>query len=91
MRKRKLFLLTLIPLVLLVLVGCTSKTADSDKPLSTAQIKKNIGSKLITTREDAQEKLTKQYQRITKDSNYTLDNPYVRTDIICHITKYFKN
>jgi arylsulfate sulfotransferase len=80
MRKRKLFLLTLIPLVLLVLVGCSSKTTDSDKPLSTAQIKKNIGSKLITTREDAQKKLTKQYQKITKDSSYTLENPYVKVN-----------
>jgi hypothetical protein len=66
MRRRKLALLGLIPLVILLLVGCANKATDNSEILSTAQIKKNIGSKLITTREDSQKKLTEKYQKITK-------------------------
>lgn len=80
MRRRKLALLGLIPLVILLLVGCANKATDNSEILSTAQIKKNIGSKLITTREDSQKKLTEKYQKITKKSSYTWENPYVKVN-----------
>lgn len=79
MRRKKLLLLGLIPLMLLVLVGCSSSSKDSEI-LSTAQIKKNIGSKLISTREDAQKKSTEQYQSAAKNKSYTLSNPYVKVN-----------
>lgn len=79
MRRKKLFLLGIIPLILLILVGCSNSSKDSEV-LSTAQIKKNIGSKLISTREDAQKKLTKKYQSATKNKSYTLSDPYVKVN-----------
>lgn len=72
MRRKKLLLLGLIPLMLLVLVGCSSSSKDSEI-LSTAQIKKNIGSKLISTREDAQKKSTEQYQSAAKNKSYWIE------------------
>lgn len=79
MRRKKFFLLALIPFVLFILVGCSSKSDDA-QTLSTAQIKKNIGSKLISTRENEQKDLTKEYQKVTKNKAYTLENPYTKVN-----------
>ncbi|MFD1670505.1 aryl-sulfate sulfotransferase [Agrilactobacillus yilanensis] len=83
--KRKLPLAALLLACLAVVtVACSNNsTSSSDKDegvLTTAQIKKNIGSKLITTREKAQSTLTKKYQKIVKDSDYTLDKPYIKVN-----------
>lgn len=48
------------------------------KLLSTAQIKKNIGSKLVNNRQEDQQKVTKEYQKIVKSSKYNLNTPYVK-------------
>ncbi|MFT8405909.1 aryl-sulfate sulfotransferase [Liquorilactobacillus nagelii] len=48
------------------------------KLLSTAQIKKNIGSKLVNNRQEDQQKITKEYQKIVKSSKYNLNTPYVK-------------
>jgi arylsulfate sulfotransferase len=60
-------------------VGCSQSSNDS-QVLSTAQIKKNIGSKLVTTREDEQATLTKTYQKVVKNKKYTLDDPYIKVN-----------
>lgn len=51
---------------------------NSFKLLSTAQIKKNIGSKLVNNRQEDQQKITKEYQKIVKSSKYNLNTPYVK-------------
>ncbi|MFT8446309.1 MAG: aryl-sulfate sulfotransferase [Liquorilactobacillus nagelii] len=51
---------------------------NSFKLLSTAQIKKNIGSKLVNNRQEDQQKVTKEYQKIVKSSKYNLNTPYVK-------------
>ncbi|USQ69214.1 aryl-sulfate sulfotransferase [Companilactobacillus allii] len=80
MRKKLAFIATFLACFSLIAVACskTSSKSDNGKILSTAQIKKNIGSKLITTRESAQDPLTKKYKKIVKDTSYTFDNPYVK-------------
>lgn len=79
MRRRVVF--SLIPLLFIsfLLVGCSQSSNDS-QVLSTAQIKKNIGSKLVTTREDEQASLTKTYQKVVKNKKYTLDDPYIKAN-----------
>ncbi|GAQ02557.1 aryl-sulfate sulfotransferase [Companilactobacillus pabuli] len=79
MRRRVVF--SLIPLLFIsfLLVGCSQSSNDS-QVLSTAQIKKNIGSKLVTTREDEQATLTKTYQKVVKNKKYTLDDPYIKVN-----------
>ncbi|WP_334329893.1 aryl-sulfate sulfotransferase [Companilactobacillus sp. HBUAS59699] len=64
----------------LIVVACskTSSSSDNGKVLSTKQIKKNVGSKLIKTRENSQSTLTKKYQQVVKNSSYTLSDPYVK-------------
>lgn len=55
------------------------KTAKKDfKLLSTSQIKKNIGSRLVDTRQKNQGKLTKKYRTTVKANKFTLDEPYVK-------------
>lgn len=51
---------------------------NSFKLLSTAQIKENIGSKLVNNRQEDQQKNTKEYQKIVKSSKYNLNTPYVK-------------
>jgi Arylsulfotransferase (ASST). len=79
LRRRVVF--SLIPLLFIsfLLVGCSQSSNDS-QVLSTAQIKKNIGSKLVTTREDEQATLTKTYQKVVKNKKYTLDDPYIKVN-----------
>lgn len=80
MRKKLAFVTVLLAFLSLIAVAC-SKTSSSDvdrKILSTEQIKKNVGSKLIQTRENSQSALTQTYQKIVKDKSRTLDDPYVK-------------
>ncbi|WP_164508377.1 aryl-sulfate sulfotransferase [Companilactobacillus kedongensis] len=77
--KRKLpIIAALLTCFALILVACSKSSSTDNGVLSTEQIKKNIGSKLITTREDAQKSLTKKYQEKVKDASYTMDNPYIK-------------
>lgn len=81
--KRKLPLLALFfAVALIVVAGCSKSSSEKDtsssKLLSTAQIKKNIGSKLVTTREKSQASATKKYQEIVSEGNYSLEDPYVK-------------
>ncbi|WP_164505049.1 aryl-sulfate sulfotransferase [Companilactobacillus hulinensis] len=66
----------------LIVVACSKTSSDSanEKILTDAQIKKNVGSKLVTTREKAQEKLTATYKKAVEDSAYTLSDPYVKVN-----------
>ena len=79
MRRRVVFSLLPLLFISFLLVGCTQVKSDS-QVLSTAQIKKNIGSKLVTTREDKQATLTKTYQKVVKNKKYTLDDPYIKVN-----------
>ncbi|WP_201307794.1 aryl-sulfate sulfotransferase [Companilactobacillus farciminis] len=79
MRRRVVFSLLPLLFISFLLVGCTQTKSDS-QVLSTAQIKKNIGSKLVTTREDKQATLTKTYQKVVKNKKYTLDDPYIKVN-----------
>ncbi|WP_203640474.1 aryl-sulfate sulfotransferase [Levilactobacillus andaensis] len=68
------------------LAGCSSSNASSSSykiknnkvALSTAQIKKNLDTKIITTRQDAQKSLTATYKSAAQNDNYTLSEPYVK-------------
>ncbi|KRM23353.1 hypothetical protein FC90_GL000307 [Latilactobacillus graminis DSM 20719] len=48
--------------------------------LSTAQIIKNIGSQTIGTRQNSQQALTDQYQKLLKTDQYSKTNPYVKVN-----------
>ncbi|QCX25144.1 aryl-sulfate sulfotransferase [Companilactobacillus futsaii] len=80
MKRRVIF--SLIPLLFIsfLLVGCSQTSNNDSEVLSTAQIKKNIGSKLVNTREDKQASLTKTYQKVVKNKDYTLDDPYIKVN-----------
>ncbi|MFC6324079.1 aryl-sulfate sulfotransferase [Companilactobacillus baiquanensis] len=77
MRKKLPIIAIFLACLSVVLVACSNESS-SNGILTTAQIKKNIGSKLINTRENAQKSLTKKYQEKVKDSSYTTDNPYIK-------------
>ncbi len=70
------------------LAGCSSsKSAASSYAiknnkavLSTAQIKKNLDTKIITTRQDSQKSLTATYKAAAENSKYTLTSPYVKVN-----------
>lgn len=76
--KRKLPIIALLLVCLAVILVACSTGTNEDGVLTTAQIKKNIGSKLITTREDNQKTLTEGYQKKVKNPSYTLDAPYIK-------------
>ncbi len=80
MRKKLAFVAAILMCFSLIVVACskTSSSSDNGKVLSTKQIKKNVGSKLIKTRENSQSTLTKKYQQVVKNSSYTLSDPYVK-------------
>lgn len=80
MRKKLAFVAVMVACFSLFMVSCskTSSSSDNGKVLSNEQIKKNVGSKLIKTRENSQSALTKKYQKIVKDSSYTLSDPYIK-------------
>lgn len=86
MKKKLSLMCLLLASLVLIVVGCSSQKSSSDndsearKVLTTAQIKKNVGSKLITTREDDQAKSTQQYQKVVEDDQYTLAQPYVKVN-----------
>ncbi|WP_341779382.1 aryl-sulfate sulfotransferase [Levilactobacillus sp. HBUAS70063] len=70
------------------LAGCsTSKSSSSSYKiknnkvaLTDAQIKKNLDTKLITTRQDAQKSATAKYKAAAESDQYTLDSPYVKVN-----------
>ncbi|WP_143462158.1 aryl-sulfate sulfotransferase [Levilactobacillus enshiensis] len=70
------------------LAGCSSSKASSSSykvknnkvALSTAQIKKNLDTKIITTRQDTQKSLTATYKSAAQNDSYTLSNPYVKVN-----------
>lgn len=83
LRRRLPFLALIIGLLFITLAACSSnkkESSSSTKLLTTAQIKNNIGSKLITTREKSQQKATQKYQEIVEEGNYSLSDPYVKLD-----------
>ncbi len=82
MRKKLPLLAILVCSLFLFLAACSNSTTKQDtsstKLLSTAQIKKNVGSKIVTTRQDEQQKTTEKYQQIVEEGNYSLDDPYIK-------------
>ena len=80
MRRRVIFSLLPLLFISFLLVGCSQTSSNDSQVLSTAQIKKNIGSKLVNTREDKQATLTKTYQKVVKNKKYTLDDPYIKVN-----------
>lgn len=48
--------------------------------LSTSQIKTNVGSKLVTTRQDSQKSLNKSYAAKVKSNDYSLNDPYIKVN-----------
>jgi len=72
------------------LAGCSTSSASKEpesynikdnKPvLTTAQITKNLDTKLITTRQDDQKSLTATYKAAAENDKYTLDSPFVKVD-----------
>lgn len=89
---RRAIVITAVAALALVIAGCSTKSAtnsttssanrqsSSSVPLSTSQIKKNLDSRLISTREDQQASLTKTYRAAAKSSQYTLSNPYIKVN-----------
>lgn len=77
-------MLLVMALTALVCYGCSSKssasTQRSDTTLSNKSIKKNIGSKIIFSRQKSQKKLTQEYSSAAKNSNYTLASPYIKVN-----------
>lgn len=58
----------------------TTKQKNPVKLLTTKQIKNNLGTKLITTREQKQASATATYRKALADSSYTLEDPYVKVN-----------
>lgn len=71
-------LLAICGLLSMLLVSGITVSANSTGLLTTKQIKKNLNSRLVTTHIKPQEKLTAQYQKVVKSSQYTLDSPYIK-------------
>lgn len=78
-----------LALVTVGLAGCSANSSEADKSygikdnkvaLSTAQIKKNLDVKVLTTRQDKQKKATATYKAAAQNSKYTLDDPYVKVN-----------
>ncbi|GAB2026807.1 aryl-sulfate sulfotransferase [Lactovum odontotermitis] len=84
--KRKFLLSGIIAIVVIAAAAGTwafqqkssEKSQNPTKLLSTAQIKKNLGVELVTTRQDKQEAATTEYAAAAENSQYTLDNPYIK-------------
>lgn len=84
MHKRKFIWLGGLILILIVLAGTyfyqANRTANPKKLLTTAQIKENLGTKVVTTRQTAQAKQTAKYAAATKDTSYTVESPFVKVN-----------
>ncbi|MFD1472742.1 aryl-sulfate sulfotransferase [Companilactobacillus mishanensis] len=84
MRKKLPLLIVLIGTLFVALTACSnsksSESTSSTKLLTTAQIKKNIGSKLIFTRENSQKDTNAEYQEIVAEGNHSLDDPYIKVN-----------
>ncbi len=77
----------LLMLVTVGLSGCSqnAKKATMAKPnttklLTVKQIKKNIGSQLVTTRADQQASANQTYKTAVANPIYTLDDPYIKVN-----------
>lgn len=84
LRKRLTLLVVLMGTILLVLSACSNDSkkdsSSSTKLLTTAQIKDNIGSKTVKTRQNGQKSRTQDYQQIVEEGNYSLDDPYTKVN-----------
>lgn len=81
MRKKKLVISIIGILVLIVGgIGAYFYFHNNQSLLSTSQIKTNVGSKLVTTRQAKQKSLNKTYQQKVKSSDYSLATPYVKVN-----------
>lgn len=80
MKKKLPILIVLLACFSLVIVACSKNSSSDNGVLTTEQIKKNIGSKLIKARENSQKELNKKYQEKVKNTSYTLDNPYMKVN-----------
>lgn len=87
-RRWRRLVIASLALLTVGLAGCSAKTeAKKSYPiktnksaLSTAQIKKNLDVKMLTTRQDKQKTLTATYKAAAENSKYTLDSPYVKVN-----------
>ncbi|WP_157130466.1 aryl-sulfate sulfotransferase [Levilactobacillus brevis] len=89
-RHHRLAALAVVSLAILTvgLAGCSStksasssyKIKNNKVALTTAQIKKNLDTQIITTRQDKQKSLTAKYKAAAENSKYTLDSPYVKVN-----------
>ena len=87
-RRWRRFVIASLALVTVGLAGCSAKSEaaksygikNNKTALTTAQIKKNLDVKVITTRQDAQKKLTATYKAAAENSKYTLTDPYVKVN-----------
>lgn len=89
-RHHRLAALAVVSLAVLTvgLAGCSSTKGASSSyqiknnkvALTTAQIKKNLDTQIITTRQDKQKSLTAKYKAAAENSKYTLDSPYVKVN-----------
>ncbi|WP_407889139.1 aryl-sulfate sulfotransferase [Levilactobacillus sp. N40-8-2] len=69
------------------LAGCSATKSSSSYTiknnkvaLSDSQIKKNLDTKIITTRQDSQKVATAKYKAAAESSKYTLNSPYVKVN-----------
>lgn len=87
-KHKRLWTLAVVSLAVLTvgLAGCsTQKKAtasyqikNNKVDLTTAQIKKNLDVKILTTRQDEQKSLTATYKAAAQNKKYTFNNPYVK-------------
>lgn len=85
---KRLWTLAVASLAILTvgLAGCSTKTKttasykikENKVGLTSAQIKKNLDVKVLTTRQDDQKSLTATYKAAAENKSYTFDNPYVK-------------
>lgn len=88
-KHKRLWALAVASLAVLTvgLAGCTTtktkstasyKIKNNKVSLTTAQIKKNLDIKVLTTRQDKQKSLTATYKAAAENSKYTFYDPYVK-------------
>lgn len=84
--KRKQLILAALVGLAVVAAGLTwfqlkfASTSSMQVPLTTAEIKKNVASKRVTTRADQQKTATATYQRAAATSSHTVATPYVKVN-----------
>ena len=73
-----IFLLITCASLLLFNINVQAKSKNQKFPLSDNQIKQNIDSKIVHTRQNNQKSLTNKYKNIAQSNKYNLDNPYIK-------------